>query len=63
MGTHVYFGLGLIKLFFWLLKVTSDSIQAIGTLQKLEVLAMAGCGLVDDNGLRFLGHGCPSLQV
>lgn len=45
------------------LKVTSDSIQAIGTLQKLEVLAMAGCGLVDDNALRFLGHGCPSLQV
>ncbi|KAE9448192.1 hypothetical protein C3L33_19910, partial [Rhododendron williamsianum] len=45
------------------LGVTSDSIQAIGTLQKLEVLAMAGCGLVDDNALRFLGHGCPSLQV
>lgn len=55
--------IGIDKTFFWLLKVTRDSIQAIGTLQKLEVLAMAGCGLVDDNGLRFLGHGCPSLQV
>ncbi|XP_057496054.1 F-box/LRR-repeat protein 3-like [Actinidia eriantha] len=44
-------------------KVTSESLQAIGTLQKLEMLAVAGCGLVDDIGLHNLGNGCPSLQV
>ncbi|PSS19616.1 F-box/LRR-repeat protein [Actinidia chinensis var. chinensis] len=44
-------------------KVTSESLQAIGTLQKLEMLALAGCGLVDDIGLDNLGNGCPSLQV
>lgn len=45
------------------LKVTSESLCAIGRMARLEVLEMVGCGLVNDMGLHYLGKGCPSLQV
>ncbi|KAL3750077.1 hypothetical protein ACJRO7_011112 [Eucalyptus globulus] len=45
------------------LKVTNDSLQSIGSLAKLEVLALVGCSLIDDTGLQFLGGGCPLLRV
>lgn len=45
------------------LKVTSTSLRSISRMDKLELLAMVGCGIVDDEGLRYLGKGCPSLQV
>lgn len=43
--------------------MTNESLRTIATLQKLEVLAMVGCPLVDDVGLQFLENGCPLLQV
>ncbi|KAI3774414.1 hypothetical protein L1987_48969 [Smallanthus sonchifolius] len=45
------------------LKISDESLRSISSLQKLEVLLMVGCGLVGDEGLHFLGNGCPSLQV
>ncbi|KAL2514934.1 F-box family protein [Forsythia ovata] len=45
------------------LKVTSESLHAVGRMERLEVLEMVGCGLVNDMGLHYLGKGCPSLQV
>ncbi|XP_057962744.1 F-box/LRR-repeat protein 3 [Malania oleifera] len=45
------------------LKVTSESLRSIASLQKLEVLAMVGCSSIDDIGLHFLGDGCPSLKA
>lgn len=32
-------------------------------MKNLEALIMVGCGLVGDEGLHFLGNGCPSLKV
>ncbi|KAI7733479.1 hypothetical protein M8C21_033719, partial [Ambrosia artemisiifolia] len=43
--------------------ISNESLRSISSLEKLEVLLMVGCGLVSDDGLRFLGNGCPSLQV
>ncbi|KAL3814660.1 hypothetical protein ACJIZ3_015928 [Penstemon smallii] len=45
------------------LKVTSESVRSISTMENLEVLQMVGCGLVDDMGLHYLANTCPSLQV
>ncbi|MCD7446454.1 hypothetical protein HAX54_007767 [Datura stramonium] len=45
------------------LKVTSVSLRSISIMEKLELLAMVGCSIVDDEGLHYLGKGCPSLQV
>ncbi|KAL8188848.1 hypothetical protein R6Q57_029603 [Mikania cordata] len=45
------------------LKISNESLRSISSLKKLEVLLMLGCGLVGDEGLHFLGNGCPSLQV
>ncbi|KAG8390970.1 hypothetical protein BUALT_Bualt01G0138800 [Buddleja alternifolia] len=45
------------------LKVTSESLRWIGRMERVEVLQMVGCGLVDDLGLDYIGKGCPSLQV
>ncbi|KAL0384787.1 UNVERIFIED_CONTAM: hypothetical protein Sradi_2873000 [Sesamum radiatum] len=45
------------------LKVTSESLRWIGRMERLEILQMVGCGLVDDMGLQYIGKGCPSLQV
>ncbi|XP_030474503.2 F-box/LRR-repeat protein 3 [Syzygium oleosum] len=45
------------------LKVTNDSLRSIGSLPKLEVLALVGCSLIDNTGLQFLGNGCPLLRV
>ncbi|GAV84087.1 LOW QUALITY PROTEIN: LRR_6 domain-containing protein [Cephalotus follicularis] len=44
------------------LKVTNKSLYSVALLPKLESLAMVGCPLVDDVGLRFLENGCPLLQ-
>ncbi|ESQ32218.1 hypothetical protein EUTSA_v10003812mg [Eutrema salsugineum] len=44
------------------LKITNDSIRSIALLQKLEVLDMVSCPLIDDAGLQFLENGSPSLQ-
>lgn len=46
-----------------LFQVTSVSLHSISSMEKLELLAMVGCGIVDDEGLHYLGKGCPSLQV
>ncbi|KAK4402160.1 F-box/LRR-repeat protein 3 [Sesamum angolense] len=45
------------------LKVTSESLRWIGRMERLEILQMVGCGLVDGMGLQYIGKGCPSLQV
>ncbi|KAJ0743756.1 putative leucine-rich repeat domain superfamily [Helianthus annuus] len=45
------------------LKISDESLRSISNLKKLEVLLMVGCGLVSDEGLNFIGNGCPSLQV
>lgn len=45
------------------LKVTSESLRSIARMEKLEVLEMVGCCLVDDVGMHYLGNGCPLLQV
>nr|XP_043624792.1 F-box/LRR-repeat protein 3 [Erigeron canadensis] len=45
------------------LKISNESLRSISGLRKLEVLLMVGCGLVSDEGLDFIGNGCPSLQV
>ncbi|XP_061371972.1 F-box/LRR-repeat protein 3 [Gastrolobium bilobum] len=45
------------------LKVTSESLQPIAALLKLEVFVMVGCSSVDDAGLRFLEKGCPLLKA
>ncbi|XP_047262272.1 uncharacterized protein LOC107857538 isoform X2 [Capsicum annuum] len=42
--------------------VTSMSMNSISSMEKLEHLAMVGYGIVDDEGLHYLGKGCPSLQ-
>lgn len=52
-----------MKCGFDLFKVTSESLLAVGRMERLEVLAMVGCSLVNDIGLHYLGKGCPSLQV
>ncbi|XP_022969433.1 F-box/LRR-repeat protein 3 isoform X1 [Cucurbita maxima] len=44
------------------LKVTNESLRAVASLPKLEVLIMVGCLSVDDVGLQYLEHGCPSLK-
>lgn len=46
-----------------LFQVTSMSLRSISNMEKLEHLAMVGCGIVDNEGLHYLGKGCPSLQV
>ncbi|XP_076903068.1 F-box/LRR-repeat protein 3-like [Bidens hawaiensis] len=45
------------------LKISNESLRSISSLNKLEVLLMVGCGFVGDEGLHFIGNGCPSLQV
>ncbi|XP_071691522.1 F-box/LRR-repeat protein 3-like isoform X2 [Rutidosis leptorrhynchoides] len=45
------------------LKISNESLRSISSMKKLEVLSMAGCGLVGDEGLHFIGNGCPSLQT
>lgn len=55
--------IGLKSLDISYLKVTNESLRSIASLQKLEVLTMIKCSLVDNAGLKFLENGCPSLQV
>lgn len=43
--------------------MTSESLRSISRMEKLEVLTMTGCSLVDDVGMQYIGNGCPSLQV
>lgn len=43
--------------------MTNESLRAVASLPKLEVLIMVGCLSVDDVGLQYLEHGCPSLKV
>lgn len=46
-----------------LIQVTSVSLHSISSMEKLKLLTMVGCSIVDDEGLHHLGKGCPSLQV
>ncbi|CAA6654331.1 unnamed protein product [Spirodela intermedia] len=39
------------------LKVTNASLQSISSLEKLEVLSMVACSLIDDTGLSYLENG------
>ncbi|KAL9233332.1 hypothetical protein vseg_008350 [Gypsophila vaccaria] len=55
--------LGLKFLDLSSLKITSESLGSIASLQMLESLIIVGCTLVDDVGLHLLGNGCPSLKV
>ncbi|KAK9735487.1 hypothetical protein RND81_04G208700 [Saponaria officinalis] len=55
--------LGLKFLDISSLKITSESLSSIASLQMLESLIMAGCTSVDDVGLHLLGNGCPSLKA
>lgn len=32
-------------------------------MERLEILKMVGCGLVDDMGLLYIAKGCASLKV
>lgn len=43
--------------------MTNESLRSISSLPKLEILVMVGCLSVDDVGLQYLEHGCPSLKV
>ncbi|KAK6915626.1 Leucine-rich repeat [Dillenia turbinata] len=43
--------------------VTNRSLFSIASLGKLKSLSMVGCSLLDDVGMKYLGRGCPLLQV